>query len=371
MLDHRFNGPPFTIGIEEELMLLDRSDLSLAHAIEEILAAMPQELEGQVKPELMQSVLEIATKPCQTVAEAGVELRKLRNTLADIARGVDLCVAASGTHPFARWEDQKIVERPRYRELIDELGFIARQELIFGTHVHVAIDGPDRAIYVADGIRLFLPLLLALSANSPFWRGHLTGMMSSRTPVFRAFPRAGVPPHYGTWEIFSHRVEQMMRGGAIEDYTYMWWDVRPHPNLGTVETRVFDQQTTLGHTIGLAALTAALAHRMSALYDAEAPLVESPTELVDDNKVRAALRGMDSKLIDFWRGEQVPAEQMARGVLDELADDAAALGCSAELELVEHLLQGQNGAQRQLGFWELHGRDLGALVSEMVADTQA
>src|SRR5215204_2853760 len=214
MLDHRFNGPPFTIGLEEELMLLNADDFSLAQAIETILAAVPPEREGQVKPELMQSVLEIATKPCQTVGEAGEELRALRRMLTGIAEERGLRLAASGTHPFGRWEDQEIVDRPRYLELIEELGFIARRELIFGTHVHVAIDGPDRAIYVADGIRLFLPLLLALSANSPFWRGNLTGMMSSRTPVFRGFPRAGVPPHYGTWEIYSHRVEQMMRGGA-------------------------------------------------------------------------------------------------------------------------------------------------------------
>jgi glutamate---cysteine ligase / carboxylate-amine ligase len=370
MLDHSFNGPPFTIGIEEELMLLNEADLSLAQAIEPILAAVPPELDGQVKPELMQSVLEIATKPCQTVREAGEELRKLRRALAEIAEGQGLSVAASGTHPFALWEDQKIVERKRYEELIDELGFIARQELIFGTHVHVAIDGPDRAIYVADGIRLFLPLLLALSANSPFWRGSLTGMMSSRTPVFRAFPRVGIPPHYGTWEIYSNRVEQMMRGGAIKDYTYMWWDVRPHPNLGTVETRIFDQQTTLEHTIALAALTIALAHRFSALYDAEEPLVGFPTELIDDNKVRAALRGMDGTLIDFRRGKQLPAEQMARNAVDELMEDARQLGCAPELELMDDLLGGQSGAHRQLRHWERH-RDLSVLVAEMVADTRS
>ena len=352
-------------------MILDAERLDLAQEIEAILAAVPAEFEGQVKPELMQSVLEIATRPCEDVRRAGEELARLRRCVSQIAEERGLLVAASGTHPSAHWEDQKIVERPRYEELVEELNFIAHQELIFGTHVHVAIEGPDRAIYVADGIRRYLPLLLALSANSPFWRGQRTGMMSSRTPIFRAFPRVGIPPHYGTWEIYSHRVEQMMRGGAIEDYTYMWWDVRPHPNLGTVETRVFDQQTTLSHTIGLAALTAALAHRMSALYDAEEPLVEQPTELIDDNKVRAAVGGMDSRLIDFWRGEQVPAEQMARGLMGELADDAAALGCAAELELLEELLEGQTGAQRQLRFWERNGQDLSILVREMVADTRA
>jgi carboxylate-amine ligase len=369
MLEHRFNGPPFTIGIEEELMLLHAEGLDLAQEIEAILAAVPAEREGQVKPELMQSVLEIATKPCQTVREAGQELRDLRRMLAAIAEERGLWVAASGTHPFARWEEQKIVERPRYKELIDELGFIARRELIFGTHVHVAIEDPDRAIYVADGIRLFLPLLLALSANSPFWRGALTGMMSARTPVFRAFPRAGIPPHYGTWETYSNRVEQMMRGGAIDDYTYLWWDVRPHPNLGTVETRIFDQQTTLEHTIALAALTISMAHRMCALYDAEQPLGEFPSELIDDNKVRAALRGMDGTLIDFFRGEQMPAERMAEGLVEEVAADAAELGCSEELELLDDLLRGRTGAHRQLRHWERHG-DISILVQEMIADTR-
>jgi carboxylate-amine ligase len=188
--------------------------------------------------------------------------------------------------------------------------------------------------------------------------------------VFRAFPRAGIPPHYGTWEIYSNRVEQMMRGGAIEDYTYLWWDVRPHPNLGTVETRIFDQQTTLEHTIALAAVTIALAHRFSALYDAEEPLVGFPTELIDDNKVRAALRGMDGTLIDFRRGEQLPAEEMARYLVEELMDDARQLGCAAELELIDDLLGGNSGAHRQLRHWERH-RDLSVLVSEMVADTHS
>jgi glutamate---cysteine ligase / carboxylate-amine ligase len=371
VLEHRFNGPPFTVGIEEELMILDAEGLGLAQEIEGILEDVPAEFEGQVKPELLQSVLEIATKPCDGVREAGEQLRRLRRAVREVAENRGLAIAASGTHPFALWQDQKIVERDRYRELAEELPFIAHQELIFGTHVHIGIDGPDRAIYVADGLRRYLPLLLALSANSPFWRGQRTGMMSSRTPIFRAFPRVGIPPHYGTWEIYSHRVEQMMRGGAIDDYTYLWWDVRPHPNLGTVEARIFDQPTTLEHTIGLAALTLALAHRIYGLYDAGEPLVEYPTELIDDNKVRAAVGGMDCTLIDFWRGEQVPAEEMAKGLLDELAGEIAPLGCDEELAFLGELLDGHTGAKRQLHFWEQHGEDLGALVREMVADTHA
>ncbi len=224
-------------------MLIDAESLDLAQEIEAILDAVPDDMPGQVKPELMQSVLEVATEPCPDLRVVADQLRALRLEVAAIAKDLGLLVAAAGTHPFARWEDQLIVDRPRYEELAEELGYIARQELIFGTHVHIAIEGADKAIYVADGVRRYLPLLLALSSNSPFWRGDHTGMMSARTPVFRAFPRVGIPPHYGTWEIYSRRVELMMASGAIDDYTYLWWDVRPHPNLGTVETRVFDQQT--------------------------------------------------------------------------------------------------------------------------------
>jgi carboxylate-amine ligase len=161
----------------------------------------------------------------------------------------------------------------------------------------------------------------------------------------------------------------MMRGGSIDDYTYLWWDVRPHPNLGTVETRIFDQQTSLEHTLGLAALTASLAHRMSALYESNQPLIEYPTELVDDNKVRAALRGMECRLIDFWRGEQVPAEQMARGVLNEVADHAEELGCSDQLGYVGDLLDGNTGADRQLRFFGLSD-DLTDLVREIATKTR-
>jgi carboxylate-amine ligase len=322
-----------------------------------------------VKPELMQAVLEIATAPCENVAAAAGQLAVLRRQVSAIAEQRGLVIGASATHPFARWEEQRIVDRPRYRELAIELGYIARRELIFGTHVHMGIEGADRAVYVADGIRRYIPLLLALSANSPFWRGEPTGLMSSRTPVFRAFPRVGVPPHYGTWEIYSNRVELMMRAGAIEDYTYLWWDVRPHPNLGTVEVRVFDQQTRLEHTVALTALTVSLGHRLSALYDDEEPLVEQPTELVDDNKVRAALRGMEGNLIDFRAGRPLPAPEMAERMLDELAEHADELGCRNELEGVRDLLAHGTGARRQLQMLERNG-DMRGLMREIVEKTR-
>jgi carboxylate-amine ligase len=367
---HAFGGTPFTVGIEEELMLIDPESLDLAQGIEAILDDLGEQAEGRVKPELMQSVLEIATQPCSSVAEAGEELASLRRLVHGSAARNGMMLGAAGTHPTALWEDQLIVERERYSELAAELGWIAHQELIFGTHVHVGVAGPNKAIYIADGLREHLPLLLALSANSPAWRGVITGMMSSRTPVFRAFPRAGIPPHYGSWEIFSRRVELMMKSGAIPDYTYLWFDVRPHPNLGTVEVRVFDQQTRLEHTLALAAAVQALVHLYSSRFDAEEPMVEVPTELIDDNKVRAALRGIEGDLVDFPRSRQAPAGELATELLDGLREHAEELGCADELEGIRELIESGTGARRQLALLERNG-DLKALIGSLCEATVA
>ncbi len=286
--------------------------------------------------------------------------------VAGIAAERGLRIGAAGTHPLGHWEDQEIVDRPRYAQLIADLGYIARRMLIFGTHVHVAVEGPDRAIYVADGIRRYLPLLLALSTNSPFWRGSATGMMSSRAPVFRALPREGIPPHYGTWETYSHRVSTMVRSGAIADYTFLWWDVRAHPRLGTVETRVCDQQTSLAHTMALAALIASLARRLSIHFDRGEPLIDYPSELIDDNKVRAAMRGMEGHLVDFRAGRHVPADELARRLLEELAEDAQALGCAQHLETVWQILRDGTGARRQLAAFEEGGGHRAVLESILI-----
>jgi glutamate---cysteine ligase / carboxylate-amine ligase len=311
----------------------------------------------------------VATTPCSGIAEATEQLAGLRRLVGSIAERHGMLVGAAGTHPFARCDDQEIVDRARYRELIDDLGFIAERELIFGTHVHVGIDSADKAIYVADGIRRHLPLLLALSSNSPFWEGRRTGLMSARTPVFRAFPRQGVPPHYGSWEIYARRVGQMTSSGAIEDYTFLWWDVRPHPRLGTVETRVFDQATRIEDTAAFAAMMQALSHRLSELFDEGEPLVEAPYELVDDNKVRAAVRGMEGELVDFALGRPVQAAEIAETLVAQIEPSAAALGCSAELQRVREIVAGGTGARRQLSFVDDHGDDLRELVAATVALT--
>ena len=274
-----------------------------------------------MKPELMQSVLEIATTPCEDVAAAG---RGARGRCAAPWREIAAERGAAARPPPAptrsrRWEDQQIVDRPRYQELVDELGFIARQELIFGTHVHVGDRRPRPAIYVADG-HPPLPAAAARALGQLARSGaaSATGLMSSRTPVFRAFPRAGIPPHYGTWEIYSNRVEQMMRGGAIDDYTYLWWDVRPHPNLGTVETRIFDQQTHArahdrpGGADDLASRTgSAPSTTPSSRWSS------TPPSCRRQQGARGRPAAWTATLIDFWRGEQVPAEQIGARVLVE------------------------------------------------------
>lgn len=339
-------------------MLVDAERLCLSPGIGAILDGLPGENPpGQVKPELVQSVLEIATEPCPNLAEAAIQLTELRERVRNVAARHGMLLGAGGAHPTSLWADQLITDGPRYAAIIEELGWIARQEVIFGTHVHIGIDGADKAIYVADGIRRHMPLLLAISANSPLWEGYVTGMMSTRTLIFRHFPRSGIPPHYGTWEIFSRRVELMTRAGAIADYTYLWWDVRPHPNLGTIEIRIFDQQTTIAETIALSALTLCLVHRYSRNFDDRKPLVEVPTELIDDNKIHAALRGLDSELVDFPSDRRAPAAELARELIAELRSDAVALGCEQELSAVTALIEAGTGARRQLEILEGSGSD--------------
>src|SRR5215203_4591498 len=264
-MDAKFTGPSYTLGVEEELMILDGETFALANEIEAVVEAY--EGDGEVKPELLQSVLEIATPPCEDVAEAGEHVRRLRREVSEAAASKGLAIGSAGTHPFARWEDQRVSADPRYRELIAALRFIARQEIIFGLHVHVGIDDPEKAIHVANGMRVHVPILLALSANSPFWRADPTGLASTRTPIFRAFPRVGIPPRYDDWEDYEKRIEFMVDSGVIEDYTYLWYDVRPHPHFGTVEIRVMDAQTRVEHTLALAALTQAMVRELAIHFD--------------------------------------------------------------------------------------------------------
>jgi carboxylate-amine ligase len=367
-MKHNFTGPLYTLGVEEELMIVDGESMDLVSAIEEMIAAIPSETEGEVKPELMQSVLEISTNVCRSAGEAAGQLEDLRRRVRETAESKGLTIGSAATHPFAKWEEQRIVERPRYLELLDALRFVVRQELLFGLHVHVGMDNPEKAIHVANGMRVHVPILLALSSNSPFWRGVPTGLMSTRTPIFKQFPRVGVPPRYESWSDFESRVEFMVRAKAVEDYTYFWWDVRPHPNLGTVEIRVCDAQTRLEHTIALAALIQAMCKELVEHYDARNVLGTYPQEMLDENKWLAARYGLEAELVDLPSNSRVSAIDLARRLVERLRPHARELHCEREFEGVEDLIERGTGAQRQLAVWRAN-RDMRALVQKIVDAT--
>jgi carboxylate-amine ligase len=367
-VEHSFTGPSYTVGVEEELMIVDAETLDLSNSIEALLRGIPQDLVGEVKPELLESVCEIATTPCKNTQEVGEQLRNLRRVTQETAAKEGLAIGSAGTHPFAMWEDARVVARPRYRELIAGLQFIARQELIFGVHVHVAVDDPDKAIHVANGMRVHAPLLLALSANSPFWRADGTGLLSTRTPIFRAFPRVGIPPRYDNWADYEKRIQFMMAAKTIQDYTYLWYDVRPHPAFGTVEVRVMDSQTRVEHTLGLAALVQALVKELSEHYEAGKKLARYPYEMLDENKFIAARHGLDGELVDLPKATRVPTKQLARRVLDRMRKHAQELGSADELDCVEDILENGNGGSRQRIVYEAN-HDLREVMAEIVEKT--
>jgi carboxylate-amine ligase len=361
-MEHRFTGPSYTLGVEEELMIVDQESFDLVNAIESLLEDAPH---GEIKPELMESVLEIATKPCANTAEAGVQLRALRRQVRETAAGRGLRIGSAGTHPFAMWEQQRIVARPRYRDLISALRFVARQELIFGMHVHVGIDDPDKAIHVANGMRVHVPVLLALSANSPFWRGDGTGLQSTRTPIFRAFPRVGIPPAYRDWEDYKSQIAFMVESGVMEDYTYLWYDVRPHPEFGTVEIRACDSQTRVEHTLALAALIQAMVKELAEHFDAGAKLGDYPWQMLDENKWLAARHGLEGEIVDLPSSDRVGTKDLARRLLDRLRGHAEDLGSAADLDGIDDLLARGNGATRQTVVYEAN-HDLREVMHEIV-----
>ena len=367
-MEHHFTGPPYTLGVEEELMIVDGETMDLVSAIDEMMVDVPPETEGQVKPELLQSVLEISTDVCRNVAEAAGQLDELRRRVRQTAEKKGLTIGSAGTHPFAKWEDQRIVDAERYHEILDALGFVVRQELLFGLHVHVGIDDPEKAIHVANGMRIHVPILLALSSNSPFWRGMPTQLMSARTPIFRLLPRVGVPQCFDDWADYCSRIEFMVEAGAVPDYTFLWWDVRPHPKFGTVEIRSCDAQTRLDHTVGLVALIQAMCKELSEHYEAGDALGTFPQELLEENKWLAARYGLGGELIDLPRSARVPARELARRLVERLRPHARELGSQRELDLVIEMVEGGTGAERQLADWRAD-RDLRALVRKIVAST--
>ena len=368
VLDHKFgSGPPVTVGVEEEYMLLDPVSLELVSGVEALLdEAAESEFADRLKPELMQCVLESGSVPCETVGDAGDDLRQLRGWVVQHAESRNMRLGAAGTHPFSLYERQKITARDRYRALVEMLQYIARRELVFGMHVHVAVPSPEACLAVMEGVLIELPVLLALSANSPFWRGEATGLASTRSAIFAAFPRSGLPPRFESYQDYADAVGFMEATGAIGDYTHLWWDVRPHPRFGTLEVRVMDVQTRLEDTLGLAAYVQCLVKLLVDQLEAGEPVLSFHRMLLAENKWLAARYGLDAPLMDLGAGKRVkmPARTLARRRLRELRPIARELHCSKELARIEWILDNGTGAHRQLQVWNAN-RDLVEVTDEI------
>jgi carboxylate-amine ligase len=343
--DHRFgSGRPFTVGVEEEYMLLDPETFDLVPRAERILEAEAGGAFAEnISPELFESLVEFHTGVCDDVPQAASELRAIRQHAVATAERQGLRLGSAGTHPFSLFERQSITRRDRYRMLIDELQYAGRRELIYGLHVHVGVDDPDGAIRIVNALRSHLCELVALSANSPFWRGEPTGFASCRHLIFSAFPRSGPPPHFDSFDEYAAVIEQLVASGSIEDYTRTWWDVRPHPCFGTVEVRVMDAVTRVEDAIALAAYVQSLV-----CHYTQADASACHAVIANENKWRAARYGLDAVVTDVETGDGTPVIALIERTLARIAPHARELGCEGELGGIERILGDGNGAARQL-----------------------
>jgi carboxylate-amine ligase len=373
VLDHRFGrGAPYTVGVEEEYQLLDGASFDLAQNVETVLAAVEgHELEHQLNTELMQSVLEIATPVCRNIGEVTRELTKIRGYVCEVAREHGMRVASAGTHPFSLFERQRITAKDRYRQLVDQLQYIARRELVFGMHVHVAVDDAEKAVKVVNGLLPQLAALLGLSASSPFWRGEPTGLASSRQMVFSAMPRSGLPPRFRDYADYADVIGQLERTGCIADYTTIWWDVRLHPRLGTIEIRVCDAVTRLEDALAIAAYCQALVKQLSERYDAGEEIPSYHRILTAENKWLAARYGLEAPVMDLATGRRnrIPVSQLVRRTLREVEPHARELGSERELEGVRAILARGNSAERQLRVWGAN-HDIVEVAEEIAIATE-
>jgi carboxylate-amine ligase len=373
VLDHAFGrSDPYTLGVEEEFMLLDGETFDLVQHIDTVLAAVVgHELEPVINPELMQSVLEIATPVCHTPSEMAAQLRRIRAYVIDVAREQGMRVGSAGTHPFSLFERQRITAKDRYRALVDQMQYVARRELIFGMHIHVAVDDAEKAIQVVNGMLPQLGPLLALSASSPFWRGEPTGLRSSRQMIFAAFPRSGPPPRFKDYNDYAEVVGQLEKTGCIADYTHIWWDIRLHPRLGTVEIRICDAITRLEDVVALVAYCQALVKLLSERFERGEEIPSYHRILTTENKWLAGRYGLEAPLMDLATGRRnrIPIAQLIRRTLKEIEPHARELGSERELEGIEEILRNGNGADRQLRVFNAN-RDIVEVASEIADATE-
>ena len=336
---------PWSVGVEEEVMLLDPDGWTLAQSVEEVLEALPDDLRDAVCSETHSGAIELNTRPHATVAGAAADLGALRARLAEVLARLGLRAGCSGTHPFADWHEMRVAAADRHQEVAGSMRELSRREPTFALHVHVAVPTPAAAMAAANQLRAHLPVLLAVSANSPYWQGRDTGLASARTPLWQAFPRVGIPRAFASYNDWVETVDLLVRCEAFPDHSFLWWDVRLQPRYGTVEVRIMDAQCSVERAAALAALVQCLVRLEATEGFAPAHLIHAQ-EVLEENRFLAARDGVEAALIEPTRETRVPVRELLEPMLEACAPHAAALRCEAELGLVR-LLVNEGGAERQ------------------------
>ncbi|MFT4113381.1 carboxylate-amine ligase [Silvibacterium sp.] len=363
--------PSFTIGIEEEYQTVDPVTRDLrSHISTEMLAKGKIRLEERVKAEMHQSVVEVGTRVCRTIGEARTDLYDLRRQMISLAREHNLLLVAGATHPFADWRSQEIYPDERYARVVEDLQSVARENLIFGLHVHVGIEDKEAAIRVMNSMRYFLPHILALSTNSPFWRGDKTGLKSYRAKVFDKFPRTNIPDSFASYSEFEDFVNLLIKTNCLDNAKKIWWDIRPHPFFSTVEVRICDIPLRAEETLAIAALIQATAAKLYRLHERNQDWRQYSRALIMENKWRAVRYGLDGKLIDFGKQIEVPERELIVEYIDFVDEVVDELQCRDSIAYIHTILREGTGADRQLRKFE-ETNDLKAVVDYMAEETQA
>src|SRR5437762_6638553 len=355
----------FTLGIEEEFQIVDPRTGELRSHVSEILAEGKTLLGEQVKPEMIQSMIEVGTGICKDIREARADITNLRGILSGLVRTQGLEIVAAGTHPFSHWQDQKIFENARYELIVEENQIIARSLLTFGLHVHVGVADPERAIHIMNAVRYMLPHVLALSTSSPFWLGVHTGLKSYRSEVFTRFPRTGIPDHFESYGSFQRYVALLIETNCIDDGRKIYWDVRPHPVFPTLEFRICDIPTRVDDTIAIAALFQAIVAKLNKLIDKNLGFRLYRRMLIQENKWRAVRWGLDGKMIDFGKQKEVPVRDLILELLEFIDDVVDELDSRKEIEHIHTILQRGTSAEEQLRVYT-ETNDLKAVVDRLM-----
>jgi glutamate---cysteine ligase / carboxylate-amine ligase len=361
-------SPSFTIGIEEEYQIIDPATRELTSYVTRILEEGKSFLHEWVKPEMHQSQIEIGTAVHETVGDARADLISLRQAVSEAAGRKELKIAAAGTRPFSSWQKSQITPFDRYLGLAKDMGVLAQQLLIFGTHVHIGVEDPDLRIDLMNQARNYLAPLLALSTSSPFWEGRNTGLKSYRSIVFRSFPRTGIPPAFTSYQHFTEMLEALAQSGCIEDGTRLWWDIRPSVKYPTIEFRVCDVCTRIDETLCLAAITQALMAKLYRLRRDGLTVRLYPREMLYENKWRAMRYGVDGELIDFTERRAIPAREVVHQLLEFIDDVVDELGSRQEIEYARTIMREGTSADRQLRRYQETGDPL-AVVDLLIEET--